>query len=136
MIRKLHLLAICTVLAGAGAAGPALSAGDAARGESAVKICAACHSFEAGKKKIGPSLHGVVGRKAGSDEGFKYKQSLIDAGKKGLVWDEAQLAAFLKNPKNFLKEYLAAETVKTSMVTKVSNEQKRKDIAAYLATLK
>lgn len=136
MIRKLPLLALCTLLAGAGAAGPALSAGDAAKGESAVRICAACHSIEAGKKKVGPSLFGVIGRKAGGAQGFTYKQSLIDAGKKGLVWDEEQLAAFLKNPRAFLKEYLAAETVKTSMVTKVSNEQKRKDIAAYLATLK
>lgn len=136
MRQKLSLLALCTLLAAAGAAGPAQSAGDAAKGESAVRICASCHKFEAGKKLVGPSLHGVVGRKAGSLEGYKYKQSLIDAGEKGLVWDEEQLVAYLKNPRKFLKAYLDGASVKTAMATKVGNEQKRKDIAAYLATLK
>jgi len=136
MIRKLPLLAFCTLLTGAAASGPALSAGDAAKGESAIRICTACHSLKAGKKLVGPSLHGLIGRKAGSAEGYPYKQSLIDAGKKGLVWDEDQLVTFLANPREFLKKYLEAESVKTRMVTRVSNEQKRKDIAAYLATLK
>jgi cytochrome c len=44
--------------------GSAFAAGDAAEGEKAFKRCAACHSLEAGKNKVGPSLHMIVGRKA------------------------------------------------------------------------
>ena len=44
------------------------------------KNCAICHTLEAGKNKIGPSLAGVVGRKAGSVPGFAYSAANKNSG--------------------------------------------------------
>lgn len=49
--------------------------------------------------RFGPTLKGVVGRRAGSVPDFKYSQAMKDAGAAGLVWDDAALAAFLSSPK-------------------------------------
>jgi cytochrome c len=69
-------------------------------GESVFKKnCAICHTLEPGKNKIGPSLAGVVGRKAGSVPGFAYS----DANKKsGDTWDEQTLDTYLTDPRKFM----------------------------------
>ena len=74
----------------------ALAEGDAAAGEKVFRKCKACHSLEAGENKIGPSLHGVFGRTAGTVEGFKYSDAMKESG---IVWDESTLDAYLENPK-------------------------------------
>src|SRR3546814_19111837 len=64
----------------AGMSGAALADGDAAAGKKVFNKCKVCHSLEAGENKIGPSLAGVVGRAAGTVEGFKYSDALSGAG--------------------------------------------------------
>jgi len=71
---------------------------DAAAGEKVFNKCKACHSTD-GKNKVGPTLKGLFGRTAGTHEGFKYSTAMIDAGKGGLVWDEAHFAEYIKDPK-------------------------------------
>lgn len=61
----------------------------------AFAACAGCHSVEPGMNAIGPSLAGVVGRKAGSLAGFEYSPAMKAYGK---VWDEATLDTFLTSP--------------------------------------
>jgi cytochrome c len=75
--------------------------GDAAAGKKVFTKCMACHDAVTDKNKIGPSLLGVVGRTAGTLESFqaKYSQAMKDAGAGGLVWDEANIAEYLKDPK-------------------------------------
>ena len=87
----LFALAPLTLLALA----PAARAQDS--GETLFKrYCAICHTVEPGKNKIGPSLYGVVGRKAGSVPGYDYS----DANKKsGITWTEAELDKYLANPR-------------------------------------
>ncbi len=100
----------------------ALAEGDSAKGEKIFKKCAACHSIEAGKNKVGPSLHGVVGRPAGSVEGFKYSDAMKESG---IVWDEATLDSFLTKPKDVVP--------KTRMAFPgLKDEQDRQDVIAYL----
>jgi cytochrome c len=67
---------------------------DPARGKALFETCAACHSAVLGEA-LGPDLHGVLGRKAGSAAGFQYSAALQGSG---TVWDEPALRAFLQNP--------------------------------------
>lgn len=136
MRRKLSLIFLSATLFGAGVSLPASAAGDPEKGESQARICSACHFFKAGKNKTGPSLFGVVGRQAGTAEGYSFSDAYVDAGKKGLVWDEANLVEYLANPRQFMRDYLKNEDASSRMLTKVSNKEKRENIAAYLATLK
>ena len=75
------------------------AAGDAAKGKQVFAKCQACHSVEAGTNKLGPSLHGVVGRVSGTLEGFKYSDAMKAAN---LTWDEATLDKYLANPKTLV----------------------------------
>jgi cytochrome c len=81
---------------------PALADGDAAKGEKIFARCKACHENEKGVNKVGPTLKGVVGRKAASVEGFKYSEAMMAKGAEGVVWDEATLAVYLPDPKAFV----------------------------------
>ena len=63
------------------------------------KNCAICHTLEAGKNKIGPSLAGVVGRKAGSVPGFAYSAANKNSGD---IWDAQTLDTYLADPRKFM----------------------------------
>lgn len=94
---------ILSVLVGAvalaGFAGPAGAEGDAERGKQVFRKCAMCHSLEPGKTKIGPPLHGVLGRKAGSVKGFRYSKAMKSAD---VVWTADTLDKYLSAPKTFV----------------------------------
>lgn len=72
---------------------------DVEAGKRVFARCAACHNVETATNKLGPHLQGVVGRTAGSLEGYSYSKAMTDAGAAGLVWDEATLREYLTNPK-------------------------------------
>ena len=57
--------------------------------------CRTCHSVKEGDNRLGPNLHGIVGRKAGSLPDYNYSPSMKDAG---FVWDQDKLAHFLARP--------------------------------------
>lgn len=80
------------------ASGPAFAqgAGDPAAGEKVFNQCKACHTIEAGKNRVGPSLHGVVGRAAGTAEGFQYSPAMKSSG---LTWTPENLDKYLTDPK-------------------------------------
>ncbi|MDH5410797.1 MAG: cytochrome c family protein [Alphaproteobacteria bacterium] len=80
-------------------ASPAMADGDAAAGEKVFKKCKACHTLEEGKNKVGPSLHGVIGRAAGAVDGYKYSSAMAESG---LTWDDETLAKFLTKPKDLV----------------------------------
>jgi cytochrome c len=86
---------------------PAAAAPDpalVAAGEKAFRQCKACHQVGDGaKNRVGPQLNGVVNRAAGAVDGFKYSPALQDMAAGGLVWDEQSLAAFLADPRGFMK---------------------------------
>jgi cytochrome c len=66
-------------------------------GQMAFLRCEACHSIAPGEPhKLGPNLHGIVGRPAGTVEGFgRYTPALSNSG---LVWERATLRAWLEGP--------------------------------------
>lgn len=104
-------------------ASPAMAEGDAAAGKKVFKKCKACHSLEEGKKKIGPSLNGVIDRAAAAVDGFKYSKAMKGSG---LTWDEETLAKFLTKPK--------ALVPKTKM--SFAGIKKETDIANVIAYIK
>lgn len=78
------------------------AAGDAEKGKDIFKLCMACHTTDAGKNKVGPSLHAVVGRTAGSIEGFKYSKPMMEKHDAGYVWTPENLMAYVKAPKEIV----------------------------------
>jgi cytochrome c2 len=76
-----------------------LATADAAAGEKTFRKCKACHKIEEGKNGVGPSLWGVVGRKAGTVEGFKYSDAMKSHDGD---WTGANLFAYLADPKAFI----------------------------------
>ena len=105
---------------------------DADKGKSQFGQCRACHSPDAGKNGVGPSLHGLFGRTAGTVEKYSYSPDMKAAGEKGLKWDEATLMEYLADPGEFLKKYLAKASVTNKMPNKFPDEAMRKNIIAYL----
>lgn len=124
-------------------ANPAFAGGHVAKGEQIVHSkCKICHSIYNGDDvilkggKIGPNLFGVMGRVAGHAEGYDHSETLIEAGDKGLAWDEAQIADYIADTKVFLKAYLGRDdNIYSRMSFRVKSDEDRKAIAAYLATL-
>ena len=109
--------------------------GDAGVGEKVFKKCAACHNIgEGAKSKVGPALTGVIGRTAGTFEGFKYGKSIIAAGEAGLVWNEEEIFDYLANPKDFLRTKLDDKKAKSRMAFKLKKAEDRQNVIAYLKT--
>jgi len=100
-MRVRSALTIITFAAVTALAGPAFADGDAAKGEKVFNKCKACHAVEAGKNKVGPSLHNLIGRAPGTAEGFKYSDAMIEFGKSH-VWDDETLHTYLEKPKDLV----------------------------------
>ena len=75
--------------------GPAQAGGDAVRGEAKFGDCPACHKLEAGVNDVGPSLHGLFGRKAGDLADFRYSPAMK---RSGIVWTAETLDQYLADP--------------------------------------
>lgn len=119
-------------------AAPAFAQGDAAKGEKAFKKCKSCHTVvsDSGEKiikggKTGPNLWGVVGRTAGTYEGFKYGKDMVAAGESGLVWDLDSFTAYTADPRGFLRSHLDDSKAKSKMSFKL--KKGAEDIYAFLA---
>ena len=120
---------------------PALAAGDAAKGEADFKKCMSCHLIAAPDRtvvhaggKVGPNLYGVIGRPVASLPDFKYGDSILAVGAKGVIWDEALLAAYVADPAAWLKEQTGDPTARAKMAFKL--KEGGADVAAYLASIK
>jgi cytochrome c len=97
-------------------------AGDAAAGEKVFNQCKACHTLEQGKHRVGPSLHGVVGRKAGGAEGFKYSDAMM---KSAIEWTPENIDKYLADPKGFIPGNKMA-------FAGLKKDDDRKNVIAYL----
>ena len=118
-----HTIAAIALLAAF--ATPAFADGDAEKGEKLYMKCKTCHDIEKGVNKVGPTLKGIVGRKAASVADYKYSDAMIAKGAEGVVWDEATLAAYLPDPKAFVP--------KTKMVfAGLKKPEEVADLLAYL----
>jgi cytochrome c len=98
------------------------AAQDMAAGKSSFAKCKACHSLEKDKNEIGPSLHGLFGRKAGEVAKFNYTPANKNSG---IVWSAESLFTYLENPQKAIPG--------TKMVFPgIRTEKERRDLIAYL----
>jgi cytochrome c len=62
--------------------------------------CRTCHSVKEGDNRLGPNLHGIVGRKSGALTNYGYSYSMANAD---IVWDKATLDKFIANPEGVVR---------------------------------
>ncbi|MDX8407119.1 MAG: c-type cytochrome [Mariprofundaceae bacterium] len=106
--------------------------GDAGKGAGVARKCKACHNFDA-RKKVGPGLAGIFGRKAGAMPDMKYSAAL-KAG--GWSWDAEHLAAWVCNSKQAIKNFSGNAGAKTKMGNqRICDPARQADLIAYLKTL-
>ena len=99
------------------------SAQDAEAGKKVFTKCAPCHAIGPGaKNKVGPELNGLVGRKAGSVEGFNYSPAMKNSG---ITWDDAQFHEYIADPKKKIPG-------NKMLFPGVKDETERDDLAAYI----
>jgi cytochrome c len=105
-----------------GAASSAL-AQDPAAGEKVFAVCRTCHQIgENAKNAVGPVLNGLIGRKAGSVEGYDYSAANKVSG---ITWDEATFREYIKDPQ--------AKIPGTKMAfAGIKDEKKINDLIAFL----
>ena len=138
------LKTIAAAAIAASALGGAALAQDAANGEQVfARRCATCHMIVSpgGETivrggKTGPNQYGVIGRQAGTQEDFKrYGDALVEAGEKGLVWTEEEVAEYVQDPRGYLRDYLDDSGARSRMAYKLRDEGDAADVAAYLASI-
>ena len=102
---------------------PALASGDVAAGEKVFKKCKACHVVDAEKHKTGPHLVNIMGRAAGSADGYKKYSDAMKSS--GIVWNEETLDGYLEKPKAYVKGTRMA-------FAGLRKEKDRANVIAYL----
>lgn len=98
--------------------------GDAAAGETVFAQCRTCHLLEEGKNGVGPSLYNIIGRTAGSIEGFNYSDANSSSG---VTWTEEVMFEYLEAPREFMPGTRMA-------FPGLKDAQDRADVIAYLQT--
>lgn len=100
---------------------PALG-GDPQAGRRVFAKCMSCHAVQPGQNRVGPSLYGIVGREAGTVEGFNYSEANSESG---VTWTKDVLFEYLKDPRGFMPG--------TKMIFPgLPSEEDRRDVIAYL----
>ena len=110
--------------------GPASAQSPSAEnGADVFKKCRACHLVgDTAKHAVGPALNNVIGRKAGTADGYTYSDNMRELGQSGLVWSENELSRYLENPKAVAPRGKMA-------FPGIADAQDRADLIAFLKTL-
>ena len=133
MRRIQSIIIISLIISGIGFSAHSQTAGNPAVGEDIFRKCKACHQVgEGAKNKAGPVLTDVLGRTAGTFEGYKYGGSMVAAGDAGLIWTSENIFEYLVSPKIFLRTFLRDPKAKAKMSFSLKDEQDRSDVIAYL----
>ena len=99
-------------------------AGDPTAGRLVFRKCQVCHSLEPGKNILGPSLAGVIGRKAGTEPSYSYSPAMKSAD---ITWNAATLDQYLTDPAKVVPgNKMPFPGIKT--------DHDRADVIAYLAS--
>jgi cytochrome c2 len=104
--------------------------GSVEAGADVFKKCRACHDVGPNaKNKVGPLLNGIIGRKAGTIDGFSYSEANKKAGSGGLVWSDEVMFEYLEKPLSYMPGTKMA-------FAGLKDPQDRNDVIAYLKQFK
>ena len=98
--------------------------GDATKGEAVFAQCRTCHVTDVGVNRIGPSLHGIVGRAAGRVAGYQYTPANANSG---ITWAPEKLFQYLENPQRVVPGTKMA-------FAGIADPQQRANLIAWLGT--
>jgi cytochrome c len=101
---------------------PLVRAADADKGKAVFEQCAACHSLDGSGDFDGPTLKGVIGRKAGALEDYRYSAAMK---RSGVTWDAATLDQYVADPQAFIPGNRMA-------FAGIADKTQRDDLIAYL----
>ena len=116
------IASVCTAWTSA----PAFANDAANAGKTVFEVCGFCHSVEAEKNGIGPTLQGVLGRRSASIRGYEYSEAMSNYN---VTWDEATLDIFLASP-------LTVVDGTTMTYSGLESAEDRKNVIAYLKMLR
>lgn len=102
------------------------TAGNAEKGKAVFRQCTVCHSAKPGENRVGPSLAGIIGEKAGEVPGFNFSKAMKESG---IVWNEKTLDDYLEHPQKTVKGTRMA-------FPGLKKAEDRANVIAYLKTLK
>jgi cytochrome c len=102
---------------------PRVRGADVEKGKAAFEQCAACHSLDGSGDYDGPSLKGVVGRKAGALEDYRYSAAMR---RSDVMWDAATLDKYITDPQAFIPGNRMA-------FAGIGDQAERDDLVAFLA---
>ncbi|RMG92919.1 MAG: hypothetical protein D6703_00830 [Zetaproteobacteria bacterium] len=109
-----------------------LLAGDAHRGKRLAAKCLACHRLD-DRRKVGPGLKGVVGRRAGKMPDMKYSKALAEAQ---WIWDEPKLAEWVCNSKQAIRKLSGDDSATTKMpAQRICDPRDQSDLIAFLKSI-
>jgi len=97
----------------------------------AEKKCKVCHDFTTGKNKFGPSLKGVLGRKAGTYPGYRYVFKTYIKGDPW-IWDEEKIRKWDFNTTHAVKELTGNPKAQTRMPSQFMTGDPEDQIIAYI----
>lgn len=103
-------------------------ADDIEQGKQVFRRCAACHYADKNANKVGPTLLNLMGRQAGTVDGYNFTASMVDAGKNGLIWNRDTLLQYLHNPREMVKGTRMASI-------KLNNDTDIENLISYLKSV-
>ena len=129
-------------------AGPAFADGHAATGDAEAgarqfdRQCVACHVIANAEGEVlagrtartGPNLFALAGRQLGSQEDFRYSDSIVSLGEQGQGWTEEAFVAYVQDPTGWLREVLDDNRARGKMAYRVRDDEDAVNIYAYIAT--
>ena len=114
------------VMAALALAAPSTHAQEAVKGEVVYEACVVCHKLQPASTEHGPTLIGIIGRRSGALDDFRYSRALTRAN---IVWDEATLDAYLADPQSYVVGMRMP-------FGGISDKTERADLIAFLKTLR
>ncbi|WP_306120416.1 MULTISPECIES: cytochrome c family protein [unclassified Roseitalea] len=125
-MKSFNILILAAGAVVASTAAFAFEDGDPEAGEQVFRTCSTCHNVEDERNKVGPHLVNVIGRTPGTVEGFRYSRAMTQFGEEGNVWDKETIAAYLADPRGYVRGNRMA-------FVGLRSDEEIADVIAYLA---